>query len=151
MSIFIFALVTSFLLTYIPSLITTFLIGSLFLGINKISFITFLIIFVIQIMAILTMVGIASLIGWKSSSPEIANAIGNITFTFFITMSPVLIPDNRVPNILNKLSYLMPTTYAVKSINMVMNNLYNKELYIYIIVLIILSILSCILLKKVLD
>lgn len=148
MNIFIFSLVTSFLLTYIPSIIVIYFFGSLFLGLKIISIKSLFIIFFVQIISILTMIGIATLIGIKAGSPEIANAVGNIIFTIFISISPILIPDEKIPYILRKISYLVPTTYSAKLINMSLNNVYNIEFYIYCLIMVFLSVLSVILLKR---
>lgn len=146
---FILSLIISFFVTYIPSIIVIFFLGSLILGV-KIAGITSLIItFIVQLASILTMVGMAALIGIKSSSPEMANALGNVFFAVLISMSPVLIPDDKIPLILQKIQYVFPTTYSSKLINLSINGMYNNELYIYCLVLLVLCVGSVILLKKV--
>ncbi|MTI49641.1 ABC transporter permease [Sporosalibacterium faouarense] len=151
MHAFVISLLVSLLIAYTPSIVFVFILGKLFLGVTITGVTTILSIILTIMLAVISLIGIASFIGWKAKEPQHANAIGNILFTIMIALSPVIIPDDRIPMILAKTSYLFPVTYSSKLLGLILNNNFNMMFYRYIIILLGFAIVSCYILKRVWD
>jgi ABC-2 type transport system permease protein len=151
MNAFVISLLVSLLIAYAPSIVFVFILGKLFLGINITGGLSIVAIILTIMLAIISLIGIATLIGWKAKEPQHANAIGNILFTAMIALSPVLIPDDKIPSILQKTSYLFPVTYSSKLLGLIFNNNFNSLFISYLMVLNGYAIVSLFIMKKVWD
>ena len=142
MNIFVFALLLSFILSYLPGIITIFIIGSVALNIN-ITAINILLMALILLLGLLSLIGFAAIIGALSPTVYHANAIGNIFFTLFVTMSPVLIPEENLPQFINTFSIFMPTRHASILLNgLLLDNLVSQDIIISLSILLVYSIVS---------
>jgi ABC-2 type transport system permease protein len=147
MNVFIFALLLSFVLSYLPGIITIFAIGAIALNIN-ITAVNVVLLALVLLLSLLSLIGFAVIIGALSPGIYQANAIGNIFFTLFITMSPVLIPEEVLPNFIVVFSSFMPTRHAAILLNGILNNnLSTRDIIISLSVLVIYSVVSYVLLK----
>jgi ABC-2 type transport system permease protein len=109
----VLATTLAFLLLSLPSLAVTTLVGIFFLHVQLAP--SPLILLVIPLIAI-PLAGIGALIGTTARSPEEAGSVSMI-LTFIMTgLGPVLFPPDRLPDILLKLGWLSPATYAASAL-----------------------------------
>jgi ABC-2 type transport system permease protein len=109
----VLATVLAFLVLSLPSLTVTTLVGVIFLHVHLAP--SPLVLLVIPLAAI-PLAGIGALIGTYSRTPEEAGSISMI-LTFVMTgLGPVLFPPDRLPDILLKLGWLSPATYAASAL-----------------------------------
>jgi ABC-2 type transport system permease protein len=109
----VLATVLAFLLLSLPSLAITTLVGILFLHVQLAP--SPLILLVIPLAAV-PLAGIGALIGKTTRTPEEAGSISMI-LTFIMTgLGPVVFPPDRLPEILLKLGWLSPATYAASAL-----------------------------------
>ena len=111
-NILIAATAIAFLIMFIPSLIIIIFIGSWLLSVSiKLSP---LLLIVIPLCA-LPMAGIGALIGVNFNRLEESMAFNRLVAILALTIGPVLIPPERLPDILVRLGYLSPATYAASA------------------------------------
>jgi ABC-2 type transport system permease protein len=109
----VLATVLAFLLLSLPSLAITTLVGILFLHVQLAP--SPLVLLVIPLAAV-PLAGIGALIGTTARTPEEAGSISMI-LTFIMTgLGPVVFPPDRLPEILLKLGWLSPATYAASAL-----------------------------------
>jgi ABC-2 type transport system permease protein len=109
----VLATVLAFLLLSLPSLAITTLVGILFLHVQLMP--SPLVLLVVPLAAI-PLAGIGALIGTTARTPEEAGSISMI-LTFIMTgLGPVVFPPDRLPEILLKLGWLSPATYAASAL-----------------------------------
>jgi len=111
--ILILAVVLSFLLLSLPSLAVTILLGSLLLGVP----ITLnpIILIVIPLCAI-PMAGIGALIGASVRNPQEAGSLSLLVMLVMLGLGPVLIPPERLPDVMLILGRFSPATYAASAL-----------------------------------
>lgn len=142
------ALMSTFFLTYIPTILTLCLLFHFWLGMSF-SITILLQIILCLLLVVFSLVGIASFIGLKAKTPEQANVMGNVVFAILITTSPVLIPIEKLPEIFNYISKLTPTNYGINVAKGILLFEYNSVFYISLGVLLLMSALSFWALQKV--
>lgn len=109
----IVAILSSFLLLSLPSLIITIIFGSLFLGIPLAP--NSLILVTVPLCAI-PLAAIRALIGTSARTPESAGSISLLVTFLLVGLGPVVIPPNRLPRFMILLGYLSPATYAASAL-----------------------------------
>jgi len=67
----------------------------------------------------LPLAGIGALMGVTFRTPEEASAVGRLLTILMLTLGPVLIPPDRLPDWLVWLGYLSPATYAASALRQV--------------------------------
>jgi ABC-2 type transport system permease protein len=103
----------AFLLLSMPSLAITSLVGILFLHVKLSP--SPVICLVIPLVAV-PLAGIGALIGTVAHTPEEAGSI-SMVLTFLMTgLGPVIFPPDRLPEVLVKLGWLSPATYAASAL-----------------------------------
>lgn len=109
----VIAIVLSFLLLSLPSLIVTICFGSFFLNVpitlNPVIFI------VIPLCAI-PLAGIGALIGSNARTPQEADSLSLLATMVMLFIGPVIIPGDRLPNIMLLIGHLSPATYAASAL-----------------------------------
>lgn len=109
----VIAIVLSFLLLSLPSLIVTICFGSFFLNVpitlNPVIFI------VIPFCAI-PLAGIGALIGSNARTPQEADSFSLLATMVMLFIGPVIIPGDRLPNIMLLIGHLSPATYAASAL-----------------------------------
>ncbi len=108
----VLATVLSFLVLSLPSLVTTALFGSVFLGVHITP--SPVILVVIPLSAI-PLAGIGALIGSSVRNPEEAGSISLLTTLVMAGLGPVIVPPDRLPPLLLALGRLSPATYAASA------------------------------------
>lgn len=109
----ILATVISFFVLSLPALLITTLVGSSFLDVPL--KINPLIIVVIPLVTT-PLAGIGALIGSSARSPEEAGSTSLILTLLMLGLGPVVIPPERLPDIMVTLGYLSPATYAASAL-----------------------------------
>jgi ABC-2 type transport system permease protein len=109
----ILAILFSFLLLSLPSLIVTIIFGSLFLGIPLA--LNSLILVTVPLCAI-PLAAIGALIGTSARTPESAGSISLLVTFLLVGLGPVVIPPNHLPRLMILLGYLSPATYAASAL-----------------------------------
>jgi ABC-2 type transport system permease protein len=128
----VLATVLAFLLLSLPSLAITTLVGIVFLHVQLTP--SPLILLVIPLAAI-PLAGIGALVGTSARTPEEAGSISMI-LTFIMTgLGPVVFPPDRLPEILLKLGWLSPATYAASALRQTLLGPITPRLAIDLIVL----------------
>lgn len=115
-SALIIATVIAFFVLSIPSTLITLLIGTLLLHLPLT--ISPLILIVIPLIT-LTLAGLGALIGLTGSTPESVSAVSNLTTFALISLGPIIVPADRLPEIIRVVSYLSPATYAASALRQV--------------------------------
>jgi ABC-2 type transport system permease protein len=110
---FITSLMTNFLVQALPGALLLVLLGRYLLGLPVQ---LHPILLLVLPAAALAMAAIGCFIG--SLTPDILSArlVSQLVIGFLIAASPVLVPVERLPEILQKTSYLLPTTYAAAAV-----------------------------------
>lgn len=111
--VLILAMVMTFLLLSLPSLLVTLLLGGLVLGVPLQPHP--LILLVIPLCAI-PLSGIGALIGASAKTPEVANSINLIVTLILTGLGPVIIPPDRLPDWMLGVGWLSPATYAASAL-----------------------------------
>jgi ABC-2 type transport system permease protein len=115
--ILILAVVLSFLLLSLPSLVVTFLLGSTVLGVPIV--LHPLLVLVVPLSAV-SLSGIGALIGTCARTPQEGDAL-SLTLTLGMAgLGPVVVPPDRLPRTLRVLGRLSPATYAASALRQVL-------------------------------
>ncbi len=116
-SLLVVAVVLSFLLLSLPSLVTTIAVGALALGVPVA--LNPLVLLVVPACT-LPLAGIGALIGCSARTPQESSAT-TLLVTFVLTgLGPVLIPPERLSPVLIALGRLSPATYAASALRQVL-------------------------------
>jgi ABC-2 type transport system permease protein len=107
------ATVLAFLLLSLPALTATAIFGAWFLNIQPHP--NLLLIIVIPLAAF-PLAGIGALIGASARNPEEANSLSTLMTFVMLGLGPVLIPPDRLPEVMNFLGRLSPATYAASAL-----------------------------------
>ena len=113
----ILASVISFLLLSLPSLLVTTLVGAFFLRIPL--RLNLLVLLVIPLAAV-PLAGIGAAIGVSASTQEETNSLVTLLSFIMLGMGPVIIPPDRLPDIMIALGRLSPATYAASALRQVL-------------------------------
>jgi ABC-2 type transport system permease protein len=109
----ILAVVCAFLLLSLPSLAVTILLGSLVLDVSL--HLSPVILIVVPACAI-PMAGIGALIGTSARTPQEAGSFSLLVTVVMLGLGPVVIPPDRLPDIMLVLGHLSPATYAASAL-----------------------------------
>lgn len=113
----ILAVVLSFLLFSLPSLVATVLLGSLILGLRVTP--RPLLLLVVPL-CVISMSGIGALIGCSVRHPSQGGAINLLVTLVMTALGPVIIPADRLPSVMSALGRLSPATYAASAFRQVL-------------------------------
>lgn len=141
----IIALVTRTTILVLPSMLTIFLIGNFYFGLEM----TFhpLILLIIFISGY-SLSGIGAIIGIYSRNMQTASLITQIVQPIVVFMAPVMIPENYLPRILKYTSHLMPTTYVARALR---GAVVGQIAYFDLVIILIVSVISIYLVGVKLD
>jgi ABC-2 type transport system permease protein len=127
----IVAVLLSFILLSLPSVVITMLFGSLLLGISLLLNPAILIVLPLCAMPL---AGVGALIGTYARTPEEAGSI-----SLFLTLSmlgPVIIPPDHLPSLLLFLGHMSPATYAASALRQTLIGPMTGEIVIDLTVLV---------------
>ena len=116
-AVLIFAASSAFFILFLPSLVIVLAGGAWILRLDL--HLHPLAIAVIPLSA-LPLAGIGALIGVSFRTPEEASAVGRLLTILMLTIGPVLIPPDRLPDWLIWLGFLSPATYAASALRQVL-------------------------------
>jgi ABC-2 type transport system permease protein len=109
----ILAIVFAFLLLSLPSLVVTVLVGSLVLHLPLTP--SPFILLVIPLCAV-PMAGIGALIGASARTPQEGGSLSLLVTLVMLGLGPVLIPPERLPELMLTLGRFSPATYAASAL-----------------------------------
>ena len=115
-AVLILAASSAFFILFLPSLFVVLLGGAWILELEL--HIHQLALIVIPLCA-LPLAGIGALIGVSFRTPEEASAVGRLLTILMLTIGPVLIPPERLPDWLVWIGFLSPATYAASALRQV--------------------------------
>src|SRR5579862_9112749 len=115
--VLILAMVIAFLLLSLPSLLATMLTGILLLRIPI--NIHPLIVVIVPLCAI-SLSGIGALIGTIAPNPQTAGSFSLLTTLIMLGLGPVVIPPDRLSDVIVRLGFLSPATYAASALRQVL-------------------------------
>ncbi len=130
--LFVLAMVASFSLFSLPSLVITLAVGSLWLELPLV--LHPLLILVIPLCTI-PLAGIGVILGLLSRSWGEASSWSFVVSLLFSILGPVMIPPDRLPALLIWLGYLSPATYAASALRQVVIGPVTSWLLVDILVL----------------
>lgn len=109
----VLAVVLSFLLLSLPSLVVTVVGGSLLLGLP----ITLhpVILIVVPLCAV-SLAGIGALIGAMARNPQEAGSLSLLVTLVLLGLGPVLVPPARLPGVMVIVGRFSPATYAASAL-----------------------------------
>ncbi len=136
-SALILATMVSFLLLSLPAVIVTIIFGSWFLGIPI--HLHPLIVPVIPL-ATTPLTGIGAYIGSKAKTPEEASAFSLIITLVFVGLGPVIIPPERLPDIMIFLGRFSPATYAASALRQTLIGPVTGQLWIDLSALMVIAV-----------
>ncbi|MCY3990958.1 MAG: ABC transporter permease [Caldilineaceae bacterium] len=116
-TVLIFAASTAFFILFLPSLVVVLAGGAAILRLNL--QIHPLALVVVPLCA-LPLAGIGALMGVTFRTPEEASAMGRLLTILMLTVGPVLIPPDRLPDWLIWPGFLSPATYAASALRQVL-------------------------------
>jgi len=145
---FVLAIIAAFFVLGLPSLISTLLIGSWFLGLQL--QINLWLIPVIVLSAI-PFAGLGALIAILAPNFHVSGSL-NLLFTLVLTaIGPVIVPPNRLPMVLITLGQFSPATYAASALRQTLLGPITPQLAIDLIVLLIATLLILALVTRKMD
>jgi ABC-2 type transport system permease protein len=112
----ILATVIAFLIMSLPSVIVTLILGTVILKIPLA--LSPWVLLVVPLVS-LSLSGLGALIGLMSRTPDEVNSISTITTFLLFGFGPVLIPADRLPEIITTVSLISPATYAASALRQV--------------------------------
>ncbi|HWQ15945.1 MAG TPA: ABC transporter permease [Roseiflexaceae bacterium] len=107
--VMVLALVTVYMLFALPGVATSYLAGSLMLGLPLAASPLLL---VLVPLGALSLAGMGAFLGAYAKDGQTANVIGNALIAFFTFLSPLMIPAELMPAPLRVVALFVPTTYA---------------------------------------
>ncbi len=136
--VLVLAIVLSFLVLLLPSLVVIIAVGALVLDVSL--KVNALILLVIPLCAI-PLSGIGALIGASARTPEEAGEISLLITFVLLGLGPVVIPADRLPGIVLVLGWFSPATYAASALRQTLLGPLTPRLLLDLAVLAGLSIL----------
>jgi ABC-2 type transport system permease protein len=134
----ILSTVVAFLLLALPSFIVTLFVGALLLNIPL--HIHPLIVIVVPLISA-SLSGLGTLIGLLGRNPSDVGSFSSLVSLFLFGFGPVLIPAERLPDIMNTLSLLSPATYAASALRQVVLGLPDRlPLWLDMLVLMLVTV-----------
>jgi ABC-2 type transport system permease protein len=137
--VLILAVMLSFILLSLPSVVVTILFGSIFLGIpiapNP------LILLILPLCA-MPLAGVGAIIGTYARTPEEAGSISLLLTLSMLGLGPVIIPPDHLPQFLLLLGHLSPATYAASALRQTLIGPITGQLLLDIAVLLGFSLIS---------
>jgi ABC-2 type transport system permease protein len=109
----VLAVVLSFLLLSLPSLVITALGGAWMLHIPVV---IHPILFVVVPLCAISLSGVGALIGTRARTRQEGDALGLILTLGMAALGPVVVPPNRLPRMMVMLGKLSPATYAASAL-----------------------------------
>lgn len=119
-SALVLATVIAFFILSLPAVLVTMLVGTILLHVPL--QISPLAVVVIPLICI-SLSGLGALIGIFARTPEEAGSLNLITTLFLFSFGPVLVPLDRLPEIMGTLSLFSPSTYAASALRQVVLNI----------------------------
>jgi ABC-2 type transport system permease protein len=113
----ILAVVLSFLLLSLPSLVVTVLLGSTMLGIPL--HLNPVILLVVPVCAV-SMAGVGALIGTSVRLPQNAGSVSLLVTFVMLGLGPVVVPPDHLPEVVLFLGRFSPATYAASAMRQVL-------------------------------
>lgn len=136
-SALIISTVLAFFLMSIPSVVLTLIAGTIILQIPL--SISPMILIVIPV-TVLSLAGLGAVIGLLGKDPNQVYSISTLITLVFFGFGPVMIPADKLPQIVNQLSLLSPATYAASAFRQAVLN--SPEQIPLIVDLVVLSVFS---------
>lgn len=145
---FVFSMLTSELIVYLP---TTILLITILRYVFGFSIDIDAVLLIYLLLMSISVICIGCIIGNKSRSHYEANVYSQVFSYFLLFMSPVYYCIEKLPTLLRVVAYFLPTTYAVR---LVRNSLFENSVYYDgktadIIVLIMFGLISIFVLGKI--
>lgn len=136
--LFVFAMVASFLVFSLPSLVLTLTVGALWLQLPLA--LHPLLLLVIPLCTI-PLAGVGVLLGLISRNWGEASSWGFVVSLLFSVLGPVMIPSDRLPAMLILLGHLSPATYAASALRQVVMGPVIGRIVVDLVVLVGMSVL----------
>jgi ABC-2 type transport system permease protein len=133
------ASVLAFFLLSLPSLLVTLGFGVFFLNIP----LNFNLLFLLIIpLCVLPLAGVGALIGVNARAPEEGGSVSLLVTMLMLFIGPVIIPQNRLPDIMLLLGRLSPATYAASAFRQTLVEPMTGEVFVDIAALVGFSLLT---------
>lgn len=131
-SALIFAIVTrSIFLSFLPVI--------LILGISQILFdITIhynIELVIVIVVSSYSMAGLGAFIGFYSPNGRTSNMLTQIIQPLIVFLSPVFVPVERLPDVLQSVAFVLPTTYVAEALRDALSNTVDSDTWLYIFLL----------------
>jgi ABC-2 type transport system permease protein len=138
-SLLIIAVVLAFFLLSFPSLLVTVAFGAWFL---HLPLMIHPLILVVIPLCVLPLAGIGAAIGANSPTPEVGGGLTLLVTMLALFIGPVLLPANRLPEIVQLVGHLSPATYAASALKQTLLEPIASRIVIDLIALIGFSMLT---------
>jgi ABC-2 type transport system permease protein len=132
----ILAIIAMALFFALPGLLGSYIFGSLLLGIPFSG--GWMFIFLIPL-GVLPLAGVGAFLGTLAPNGQTANLMGNFLLIVVGFLSPMLIPFEQVPGILQITSLFVPTTYVADAFRAVLGGEFGPKFALDIVVLVFCS------------
>ena len=116
-SALILATVVAFLLLALPAVFVTIMAGSRILGVELAP--SPWVLLVVPLCAV-PLASIGALVGSIARTPEEAGSLSLLLTLLLLSLGPVLVPPERLPEALNLAGYVSPATYAASALRQVL-------------------------------
>ncbi|WP_350342988.1 ABC transporter permease [Proteinivorax tanatarense] len=123
----------------IPGMLMVLLVGKVWLGFE---IVFHPIIIAVIILSGLAMVGLGVIMGVYARNGHHANVMNSITIVIVTFLSPVLIPLENLPKLIQYTSYLFPTSYAANAFRSSLKGIVDMSLYLNILALIVFIVIT---------
>jgi ABC-2 type transport system permease protein len=107
------AVVVAFFLLSLPSFLVAIAFGAWFLKLTLTLNITLLL---VVPLCVLSLAGVGAFIGTTARTPDEGNSLALLVTMVLLFIGPVLIPPDRLPNLLIALGWFSPATYAASAL-----------------------------------
>ena len=131
-AVLILAASFAFFILFLPALVVVLAGGALIL---RLELQIHPLAFVVVPLCALPLAGIGALMGVTFRTPEEASAAGRLLTILMLTVGPVLIPPDRLPDWLVWLGFLSPATYAASALRQVLLGPFGMRLLLDSVVL----------------
>jgi ABC-2 type transport system permease protein len=133
------AVVVAFFLLSLPSFLMAIAFGTWFLKLT----LTFNIALLLVVpLCVLSLAGVGAFIGTTARTPDEGSSLALLVTMVLLFIGPVLIPPDRLPNILLTLGWLSPATYAASALRQSLINTASSRLMIDLFALAMWAIFS---------
>lgn len=109
----ILAVVVAFFLLSLPSFLMTIAFGAWFL---KLALTLNIALLLVVPLCVLSLAGVGAFIGATARTPDEGSSLALLVTMVLLFIGPVLIPPDRLPNVLLALGWLSPATYAASAL-----------------------------------